>query len=123
MQRSARIVAIVDDDAAVRRALGRLIRSLSYRPAEYASGEEFLASLTDEPPFCVVLDQHMPGLKGLDILTQVRARGSDAPVIMVTGFDQPGMAEKCLEAGAAAYLTKPVDRSAMRAAIESATGT
>lgn len=115
-------MAIVDDDAAVRRALGRLVRSLSYRPAGYASGEDFLASLSEEPPFCVVLDQHMPGLNGLDVLIRMRARGCDTPVIIITGFDQPGMSETCLKAGAAAYLRKPVDRSAIGAAIESATG-
>lgn len=114
-------MAIVDDDAAVRRALGRLVRSLSYEPAGYASGEEFLASLSESAPFCVILDQQMPGLNGLDVLVQMRARGADAPVIIVTGFDQPGMNEKCLRVGAAAYLTKPVDRSAIGAAIEAAT--
>lgn len=122
MERSDRIVAIVDDDAAVRNALGRLVRSLHFRPVAYASGEDFLASLSEAPPFCVILDQHMPGLNGLDVLIEMRARGSDAPVIMITGFDQSGMGEKCRKAGAAAYLTKPLGRSAIGAAIDSATG-
>lgn len=121
MEQSDCVVAIVDDDASVRRALGRLVRSLSLRPAGYASGEEFLASLSEEIPFCVVLDLHMPGPSGLDILIRMRAQGVDIPVIIVTGFDQPDMSEKCLKAGAAAYLTKPVDRSAIGAAIELAT--
>lgn len=120
MERSHGTVAIVDDDAAVRRALSRLVRSLSYRPAVYASGEDFLASLAEASPVCVVLDQHMPGLSGLDVLVRMRACGSDAPVIIVTGFDQPGMGERCLKAGAAAYLTKPIGRSEMSAAIDSA---
>src|SRR3546814_18220761 len=122
MDGSECVLSSVDYDAAVRRALGRLVRSLSYRPAGYASGEEFLASLSKAPPFCVVLDQHMPGLHGLDVLIQMRARGSDAPVIIITGFDQPGVSEKCLKAGAAVYLRKPVERSALSAAVKSAPG-
>jgi FixJ family two-component response regulator len=121
MESSDCVVAIVDDDVAVRRALGRLVRSLSYEPVAYDSGERFLASLAEDAPFCVVLDQHMPGLDGLDVLIAMRERGSQAPVIMVSGLDQPGMSEKCLNAGAAAYLTKPVDRSAIGRAIEEAT--
>jgi len=111
----------VDDDVAVRRALGRLVRSLSYEPVAYESGERFLARLDEDTPFCVVLDQHMPGLNGLEVLIAMRERGSQAPVVIVTGLDRPGMSEKCLNAGAAAYLTKPVDRSSMRSAIEAAT--
>jgi FixJ family two-component response regulator len=121
MERSECVVAIVDDDAAVRRALARLVRSLSYESAAYASGEEFLASLAEGIPFCVVLDQHMPGLTGLDVLIKMRAQGANSPVIIVTGLDQPGMSEKCLNAGASAYLTKPVDRAAISVAIETAT--
>src|SRR5688572_17602891 len=98
------LVAIVDDDDVVRGALCRLVRSLSCRPVGFASGEEFLTSLPHAVPGCAVVDLHMPGLKGLDVLSSLRAQGSGIPVIMVTGLEQAGMREKCLEAGASVYL-------------------
>jgi FixJ family two-component response regulator len=108
---TAAIVAIVDDDDSVRRALHRLVASLAFSPAGFASGEEFLSSLGDNRPSCALLDLNMPGMKGLEVLKRMRAWGSDIPVIIITAFDQPGMRERCLTAGAAAYLIKPLEGS------------
>ncbi|MEP9389993.1 response regulator [Mesorhizobium sp. KR9-304] len=112
------VVAIVDDDELVRRALCRLVLSLTYRPVGFSSGEEFLASLGELEPSCAVLDLHMPGLQGLEVLVRVRLRGMNLPVIIITALDQPGMREKCFEAGAAAYLLKPLERSMFSNAIQ-----
>jgi FixJ family two-component response regulator len=114
------IVAIVDDDEPVRRAFRRLLLSLSYQPTVFASGEEFFEALRHSRPKCAVVDQHMPGLKGLDVLLRIRAEGLKIPVIIVTGFDESGLHAKCMAAGAVAYLLKPVDVSAMTSAIEAA---
>lgn len=121
MEDVASVVAIVDDDASVRRALHRLVLSLSHRPRTFASGEEFLDALHENTPDCVLLDLHMPGLKGLDVLHRMRKEGRRVPAIVMTGFDQHGMREKCLRAGAAAYLVKPLERSVVASAIEEAT--
>jgi FixJ family two-component response regulator len=120
MQASTNVIAIVDDDDAVRRALRRLVLSLSYRPIEFASGEDFLASLLEATPNCVLMDQHMPNLNGLDVLRRMRSEGRHVPVIVVTGFDQPGLRQKCLDAGASDYLVKPLEASALSAAIRGA---
>ena len=120
MDASPIVVAIVDDDDAVRRALHRLVLSLSYQPADFASGEEFLTSLGTTTPNCVVMDQHMPSLNGTDVLRRMRNDGVRVPVIIVTGLDQPGLREKCLNAGAASYLAKPLTGSALSDAIQSA---
>ncbi|MGI6853312.1 response regulator [Mesorhizobium sp. 1B3] len=116
-------MAIVDDDDSVRRALHRLILSLSYQSRTFASGEEFLEALQESTPDCVLLDLHMPGLKGLDVLHRMRTEGRHVPAIAMTGFDQHGMREKCLKAGAAAYLVKPLERAVVAAAIADATAT
>lgn len=111
-------IAIVDDDEAVRRALRRVALSLSYDAVTYSSGPDFLEGLDSAEASCVLLDLHMPGLKGLDVLNVLRERGSSLPVIIITGFDQAGMREKCLKAGAACYLIKPIERSDIASAIE-----
>ena len=120
MEASPTVVAIVDDDEAVRRALRRLVVSLSYHPVGFASGEEFLAGLGEAAPSCVLMDQHMPSLNGLDVLRRMRTDGRSVPVIIVTGFDQPGLRQKCLDAGASDYLVKPLEASAVSTAIQAA---
>jgi FixJ family two-component response regulator len=115
------VIAIVDDDAGVRRALRRLLISLDYQPIVFASGEASLDSLGAERPRCVLMDLHLPGLKGIDVLERLRTGRVSLPVIVITGLDQPGMRERCLTAGAASYLTKPLDRSALGSAIERVT--
>jgi FixJ family two-component response regulator len=114
------VVAIVDDDESVRRSLRRLLRSLSYEPVVFASGEEFIAALGQSAPTCALLDLHLPGLNGLDVLRRMRTEGRAVPAIIITGFDQVGMRKKCLEAGATAYLVKPLERSKLASAIEAA---
>ena len=120
MEASPIVVAIVDDDDKVRRALRRLVQSLSYHPIGFASGEEFLASLGETTPSCVLMDQHMPSLNGLDVILRMRSEGRHVPVIIVTGFDQPGLRQKCLDAGASEYIVKPLAASAVSAAIQAA---
>lgn len=117
---AAPIIAIVDDDESVRRALFRVLVSLSYRPVGFPSGEEFLASLAETEPGCALLDFHMPGLKGVEVLDRMRRDGVRVPVIVITAFDQPGMRERCIDAGASAYLIKPLEMSEFSNAIETA---
>jgi FixJ family two-component response regulator len=111
-------IAIIDDDEIVRRALRRLVDSLGYRPVEYCSGEAFFADPFKEKFLCVVLDLHMPVLNGIDVLAQMRAEHLAVPTIIITGGDEPKMRERCIRAGAAAYMVKPVEREAMLATIQ-----
>ncbi|KQV14175.1 hypothetical protein ASC97_13375 [Rhizobium sp. Root1203] len=112
-------VAIVDDDETVRRALRRLIASLAYIPVEFASGEAFLAELARSTFSCALIDLHMPDLNGIDVVVRMRRDGLDVPAIVITGGDEPKMRERCLKAGAAAYLIKPVERETVFATIQS----
>ena len=119
MSKTKPIVAIVDDDRSVRRALRRLVLSFAYEPEDFASGEEFLESLARAIPGCVLLDLYMPGLDGLQVLAEMRSRNLDVPTIVITGNAQPNMREICMEAGAAAFLQKPLDPDTVLASIRS----
>ena len=114
------LVAIVDDDESVRRALRRLVLSLRYEPVAYASGEDFLASLALRRPGCVVMDLHLPGLNGIEVLGHLCKQDGAPPVIVMTGYDQTGTRERCLAAGAVDYLTKPIEGARLATAIGAA---
>lgn len=110
MDAEKRLVAIVDDDPSVCRALARLVRSLGFDADTYASGEALLTGAAATPPDDVLLDLHLPGLRGPDLLAALRKLRIAARVVVMTGLDGPGSREACLGAGAAAYITKPVRR-------------
>lgn len=102
------MIAIVDDDDAVRRALIRLVRALSYRCADFPSGASFIESLGDMTPDCVLLDYHMPEANGVQVIKSMKMAGFSIPAIMMSGFDRPELRMECLNAGAAMYLLKPL---------------
>ncbi|YCI04915.1 response regulator [Ensifer sp. D2-11] len=122
MSEKQRIVAIVDDDELVRRALCRLVLSLSFKPVAFASGETFLEELEETEPTCVLLDLHMPNMNGLDILHELSARRPRLAVIVITGADEDGVRENCMRAGAAGFLNKPLSRDTLFSAIEAVGG-
>ena len=113
-------VAVVDDDSSVRRALQRILTVLDVSVEAYASGEDFLQSLGMLRPDCVVLDLHMPGLSGLEVQQRLKKLDERLPVVIVTGHHEPGMRRRCLLAGAAGYLRKPIDGEVLRHAIDQA---
>ncbi|MBK0398477.1 response regulator [Limibaculum sp. M0105] len=117
------LVAIVDDDAGVLRALGRLVRSLGYEAVTYGSGEALLAAVDTTPPAFAILDQHMPGLTGVETLKKLATLTPAVSVAVITGLDEPGLRETCLAAGAVAYILKPVSQSDIEALIEKTTQT
>src|SRR5262245_12275250 len=94
MTNSRLLIAIVDDEESVRKALGRLLRSVGMDSETFASGQEFLQCLKTHLPDCVVLDLHLPGLTGRDIQRSLNEAGVHLPTIVVTGQDQPGVREE-----------------------------
>jgi FixJ family two-component response regulator len=121
MEKDRHRVAIVDDDASVRTALQRLLRTSDLHADTFASAEDFLAWLPQaDPPDCLVLDLQMPGTSGLDLQRQVERAGLRLPIVVITGHDEPGMRARCLAAGASAYLRKPLEAGTLLAAIEAA---
>lgn len=116
------VVAIVDDEESIRKALGRLLRASGFGVEMFAAGAEFLASLNDRHPDVVILDLHMPGLSGFDVHSAIKALERPVPVIVITGHDSPETRGRVADAGAIAYLRKPVDEQLLLRAIGKATG-
>jgi FixJ family two-component response regulator len=114
------LIAIVDDEESVRRALSRTLRASRFDVVDFASGQEFLDSITTRMPDCVILDFQMPGLTGRDIQRRLTAAKIGVPIIVVTAHDQPAVREQCLADGAIAYLAKPLRREQLIAMIMSA---
>ena len=122
MKPVAPLVAFVDDDASVRKAMSRLIRSAGMRVETYASGMEFLVKVRERRPSCVVLDLHMPYMDGFDVYYQLVENDIALPVIMVTGHDTSETCDRATDVGVAAYLRKPVDDEALLEAIARCVG-
>lgn len=120
MSVGALAIAIVDDEAPVRKALGRLLRAAGFGVVTFSSGSEFLASLKVSRPDCAILDLHLPGLSGLEVQQQLSHQHISTPCIIITGKDEPGTSERALASGAAAYLRKPLDEAELLAAINHA---
>lgn len=111
-------VYLVDDDASVRKGLGRLLRAAGYDVQVLASAEAFLSLLPIESGGCAILDARMPGLSGTSLQDAMREQGTDIPVIFVTAEDDEKTRERARFHGAAAFFHKPVDGQALIDAIE-----
>jgi FixJ family two-component response regulator len=122
MARLRLLVAVVDDEASVRKALGRLLSAADFDVETFPSGPEFLISLAANRPDCLVLDLHMPGMTGLDVQRELTRAGDRLPIVIVTAYDGLESRSQCLAAGAAAYLVKPLDDRALLDAIATAMG-
>jgi FixJ family two-component response regulator len=114
-------IAVVDDDPSVRKALARLLSVFSYRVQTYASVAEFLQSLKVNIPACLIVDLQMEGMTGLELQHHLRISGPRIPTIVVTAHEEPGLQDRCKDAGAAAVLLKPVAKDQLLAAIEATT--
>jgi FixJ family two-component response regulator len=116
------LLAVVDDDADVRVALTRLVASAGFAVETFASGAEFLHSIADHEPDCLVLDLHMPDMSGFEVQGALADDHAAVPVVVITGHDTPESRVRALQLGASAYLCKPVNDDALLAAIGTAIG-
>jgi FixJ family two-component response regulator len=114
------VVFVVDDDAAVRRSLDNLIRSVGLRAETFASAQEFLSSKRPEVPGCLVLDVRLPGLSGLDLQKRMAEADMEIPIIFITGHGDIPMTVQAMKAGAVEFLTKPFREQDLLDAIQQA---
>ena len=103
------VVVVIEDDPASRKTLARVLRAGGYEAAVYASAEEFLASPPPGPPLGLLLDVHLGGMSGLDLQRRLKDDGFDAPVIIITAFDDARSRAQAERLGCVAYLRKPCE--------------
>ena len=114
------LIAIVDDEVSICRALLRLLRVADYRAEAFNSPILFLESLAKRVPDCVVLDLQMPMMTGVELQEHLARLANPPPVIVITAHDEPKTRERCLALGAARYLRKPIEGELLIDAIEKA---
>ena len=112
-----RSIAIVDDHPPLLRALRRQLRGRGFNARTYESAREFLADLPRQRPDCLIVDFNMPGMTGLELHQHLMDRGIRIPTIVISAIDNDGIGERCVAAGAAAFLAKPIEDPVLFAAI------
>jgi two-component system response regulator FixJ len=112
------VVHLVDDDAAIRRSAGFMLKTLGYQVRTYESGVELLkdhGTLTDG---CILLDIRMPGIDGLEVQQALKEKGVTLPVIIMTGHGDVSLAVRAMKAGAIDFIEKPFAKATLLGAIE-----
>src|SRR5437773_721590 len=115
-----KVIAVLDDEAKMRLALARLLKTYGYDVAPFESGNDFLKAVHSDRPDCMLLDLHMPRPTGFDVLESIFSMHVELPIIVITGHDEPGNAERVRSLGGREYLLKPVDESVLIEAIQRA---
>jgi CheY-like chemotaxis protein len=120
MGQGHRVIAILDDEEHFRRALSRLLQAHGYDVASFSAGEELIAGLARRPFDCVLLDLHMPGMTGFDVLARLRDQPAPPPVIVITAHDDPDFVKKAIDLNAFECQLKPLASPVLLGAIERA---
>jgi two-component system response regulator FixJ len=115
---SDRIIHLVDDDEAIRRSAGFMLKTSGYKVNSYASGIELLKEVKHLQPGCILLDVRMPEMDGLQVQQALQERGVGFPVIVMTGHGDVGVAVQAMKAGAVDFIEKPFEKAVLLSAIE-----
>lgn len=114
------VIAVIDDDHAIREALEDLLSSLGYRALPFASAEAFLGFPGRNAVDCMVVDVRMGGMTGLDLQARLNAEGAPQPMIFMTSYTDDATRSKALAGGAHGFLEKPVDAEVLIGCLASA---
>ena len=117
MDKNQSMIYVIDDDASVRKAFGRLLRSANLDAETFSSAEEFLSSPKQKENACIIIDIRMPGLTGFDLLERLITERIRIPVIAVSAHDDAETREHAKELGAVSFFRKPIDDQALLDAI------
>ncbi|HEX7862243.1 MAG TPA: response regulator [Verrucomicrobiae bacterium] len=107
------IVAVVDDDPSVLKALARLLRSAGYEVKTFVSPQEFLSSASISSARCVVVDVQMPGMSGFELQSRLKDMGRQVPIVFITAHDTPQTRVSACESGTVGLLLKPFSDDAL----------
>jgi two-component system response regulator FixJ len=108
---------VIDDQDAVRQALGEMLRVFGYSVRTFESADGFLAALEGGETGCIVADVRMPGMDGIELVRELARRGDALPVVLISGHADVPMAVSAIKAGAEDFIEKPVDDVPLLAAI------
>jgi len=111
------VVFVVDDDPSVLKAVGRLLRSAGFQATTFSSSQRFLDQHDAAVPCCLILDLQMPGMSGLEVQTKLAAAGVEMPIIFLSGRGDLSTSVQAMKQGAADFLTKPIERDELLAAV------
>jgi FixJ family two-component response regulator len=114
------VIHVVDDDAAMRTALTRLITQAGYTVRSYATAGDFLVAESDSLPGCLVLDLELEGPSGLELQRTLQRLGNRTPIVFISAHHDIPKTVLAIKAGASDFLLKPIESRALFAAIESA---
>ena len=112
------MIAVVDDEECVCRAMKRLFNSAGFDVVTFSGGAAFLEFVETGQVDCAIVDLHMPNLSGIDVQLKLSQAGKRVPVVIVTGQDTSESRRRVMEAGAVAYLRKPADDRSLVEAVE-----
>ena len=113
-----RLVHLVDDDEAIRRSVGFMLKTSGYHVRTYESGIELLKGAPGLEPGCILLDIRMPGMDGLEVQGALRDKGVSLPVIIMTGHGDVSLAVQAMKAGAVDFIEKPFEKAVLLSAID-----
>jgi two-component system response regulator FixJ len=113
-----KLVLVVDDDESMRNAVQGLLNETGFPTAAYASAEELIAGGRIGEASCLISDFKLPSMSGLELLSELRRRGIQLPMIVITGHDTPGLSQEAALRGATAYLLKPFSGRELLKALE-----
>jgi FixJ family two-component response regulator len=116
------VISVIDDDASVRTATARLLRSMGFATYAFGSAQEFLLSPRLRETSCLVADVQMPGMTGVELQDHLIANGHSIPTIFITAFPQDRIRERAMTAGAICFLSKPFDEPQLLECVERALG-
>jgi len=107
------VISVVDDDTSVRSSLRRLLKAMGFEVRTFASAVEYLQQGPIHDHGCVIVDVRMPGMNGIDLQKKLQETRISPPIIFMTAYEDPGVREQAMQAGAVAFLQKPLVDSSL----------
>ena len=115
-----RLIHLVDDDDAIRRSAGFMLKTSGFQVQTYESGVELLKSANKLEAGCILLDIRMPGMDGLEVQQALKDKGVALPVIIMTGHGDVSLAVQAMKAGAIDFIEKPFEKAVLMSAVDQA---